>query len=633
MNGKFRLKTSSSLGRNRPDDKDKLAYVDELRKASPVKSRVQINEFAVVVQGLGRSEKFSEKSKILEILKTLKYLKTDSDTKTFTRLTKVPSQSKNEFFSAMFDSHQVYRKIHTPYSPGVVRIQSQQSLAQVVINKSSSKSPVKTFIIRSATPGKSIARVTSESFSSQKPLNRVKNSNSLIRIQSKKGPIRLKEKEKLKAKAKEKNGFMTRFHSTYKLSYKGEFLNDLAHGNGRLKFDSGHKISGTFSKGYLEDGFAVIRYKDTSMYRGDIKAGVREGSGNMQYHNGGVYKGKWVKDQRNGLGVILYEGNFFFEGFFANDYTDGPGVLVKKHVFLANPNTKRSNPSGIYRDIEGSLDKASIFEDLSNFPNFSSLPVDPLDLIYITLPHSSKFLQSFHKFLPSGKFISGKLTGAGMAIYGNYATYIGNFKNGLRNGFGKMTYSDPEHNCEWLPETEGEYIGEWWEDKRHGLGEMLWKKGTKYVGKFIQDHRHNVTGIVTFHNDDICEVGFVNDKMEGKCILYKSKKKVTLKGHFFSGIFFNDEAVVEFNDGRVYQGEVFKDLPHGVGVLKCSNGDVYEGMFCEGNFEGFGKMVYINGDVYEGNWENNLRSGKGYMVSAKTQKKIEGNWLNGIKIS
>ena len=94
-----------------------------------------------------------------------------------------------------------------------------------------------------------------------------------------------------------------------------------------------------------------------------------------------------------------------------------------------------------------------------------------------------------------------------------HAVYTGNFIEGKRHGLGKMVYTDKNHCLEFLGETEGEYLGQWKDDQRHGQGTMLWPSGIRYEGRFAQDRRHHVTGKLFFQNGNVYEGGFVINKL------------------------------------------------------------------------------------------------------------------------
>ena len=422
-----------------------------------------------------------------------------------------------------------------------------------------------------------------------------------------------------------KEGTGKYYYAAYSVKYKGEFKEDLRWGNGKLIFDSGDIYQSNWIRDAIEDGHIHIKYKDNSEYEGESKQGKRSGYGKIEYINGGSYHGSWDNDQKSGRGIITYKADVFYEGIFAGDYTDGPGVLVRKDTF--NPDAPEKRPStsdALFKSNNGCIDKLEFFNDISEFPHFKTLPLDSTDLIFITLSTKSSHFY-LNKTLSPGKFVSGRLIGGGMAKYGTFGIFYGNFLNGNRSGYGKMTYTDPDHLCHWFPETEGEYIGEWKEDKRHGIGRMLWSNGTLYEGKYNFDRRHNVTGKVTFQNGDIYDGGWVNDRMEGSCTVIR--KGVVIKGQFIGGVLSNF-AKIEYADERVYEGDISNNAPHGTGKMKWPDNAIYNGGFCEGIVDGMGRMAYSNGDIYEGNWENGSRNGRGTMIYANSKYKYEGEWVD-----
>lgn len=412
----------------------------------------------------------------------------------------------------------------------------------------------------------------------------------------------------------------------FKVKFKGEFKKNLACGPGVLAFDSGDTFKANWTGGFIENGLAYIQYKDGSKYDGEIKDAKRSGYGKIQYSNGGVYQGFWTNDQRSGHGVLLCRGDLFYEGIFAGDFTDGPGVLVRRDIYSLEPVEKRPRTSSaIYQNNGGCIDKSAFFIDMNSFPQFKALPIEFNDLVWMTLTTQNAVLYT-GRALTQGKFFAGRLSGAGIAKYGFFGIYYGNFIDGKRSGFGRMKYSDPDHQCLWFPETEGEYTGEWKEDKRHGVGKMQWANGTIYEGAFNYDRRHNVKGKITFTNGDIYEGGWVDDRMEGGCTL--TRRGIIIKGQFASGLL-SSFARVEYPDGRVYEGDISNNFPQGNGVMKWPNNNLYQGGFLDGNMDGVGKMVYSNGDIYEGHWENGARQGRGIMVYLADKLIYEGEWVDG----
>lgn len=110
--------------------------------------------------------------------------------------------------------------------------------------------------------------------------------------------------------------------------------------------------------------------------------------------------------------------------------------------------------------------------------------------------------------------------------------------------------------------------------------------------------------------------------------------------------------------GKMYQGEMAKDLSQGEGVMTFANCDEYsgqwrdgrmcgygvyrfyddgrdgfgnaryEGMFRSSKFHGFGRMVYSDKSIYSGQWERGKREGFGKYVTAGGDV-ILGRWHDG----
>ncbi|CAG9310596.1 unnamed protein product [Blepharisma stoltei] len=418
--------------------------------------------------------------------------------------------------------------------------------------------------------------------------------------------------------------------------YSGEWFNNKRHGQGKLKFKNGDRISGTWIEGRLSEDHTTIDYSDKAKYTGETKNGLRHGSGTIKYSCGFFYRGNWNNDIREGNGIIVFKREIFFEGTFHNDSTDGPGVLVRKDIInyekINSYDDENDSPSVIFMSKDyDAYDRKAEFGNISVFLEFNQISLNSEDIVFIALlsEQLDKRLEIQHPHIESGNFKSGKLGGAGLAKYGIFGKYEGSFKEGCRAGWGRMTYSDPEHICSWFNETEGNYVGEWKDDFRHGSGVMTWPNGMKYEGRYIRDHRNHVTGKMTFQNGEIYDGGWVDDKMEGACT-FKKQNGVIFKGQFSRGLP-SDMGVLEFPDGARYEGKIEKWVPHGIGKMRSANGDIYEGDFEEGKINGVGTMIYANGDIYSGEWENGKKNGKGHMKYSKNGETYEGEWINDYR--
>ena len=102
-----------------------------------------------------------------------------------------------------------------------------------------------------------------------------------------------------------------------------------------------------------------------------------------------------------------------------------------------------------------------------------------------------------------GDYVKDKAEGNGKYICENGDYYIGQWKNGLRNGKGKEIYKYGDS-------YEGDCVNDKWE----GNGKYIWKDGHYYEGQWKNDLRHGkakeyyADGNIKYDGD------FVNDNAE-----------------------------------------------------------------------------------------------------------------------
>ena len=69
-------------------------------------------------------------------------------------------------------------------------------------------------------------------------------------------------------------------------------------------------------------------------------------------------------------------------------------------------------------------------------------------------------------------------------------------------------------------------------------------------------------------------------------------------------------------NGDKYEGQLFNDMPHGMGFYTSANGDKYTGQFKYGKADGQGKMVFASGDSYTGEFREDAMNGEGKYIYA-----------------
>ena len=198
------------------------------------------------------------------------------------------------------------------------------------------------------------------------------------------------------------------------------------------------------------------------------------------------------------------------------------------------------------------------------------------------------------------------MTVIGLALSGNTAAqdsleesaptedvYEGPLVDGLREGFGKLTYADgsvyegefanglPSGNNETLLFADGRrYQGTFIEGQMQGYGTLEWPNGDVYVGTF---NANAITGSGTFY----------------------------------------------WQNGNVsYKGTIENGQRHGLGVMIWPDGRRYDGAFRQNERHGFGIYRNSDGSSFRGFFESNQRHGDGVFVDADGVKEFQ-QWNAG----
>ncbi len=154
----------------------------------------------------------------------------------------------------------------------------------------------------------------------------------------------------------------------------------------------------------------------------------------------------------------------------------------------------------------------------------------------------------------------------------NRREYIGELDNYVANGNGTLTFVDGD-----------QYIGEFKNNLFHGVGTYTWKNGSKYIGEWIEDNR---TGQGTKLNQ------------YGK---------------------------------EIYSGYWTFNKWNGIGKMTNEDGSTYVGNFLNDKFEGQGTYTWKDGSKYIGKWKNGQRDGKGTYINSSGVKKDQ-EWENGKQV-
>lgn len=210
--------------------------------------------------------------------------------------------------------------------------------------------------------------------------------------------------------------------------YRGEVVDGLLQGEGRIDYPNGSSYRGSFRDGQW-NGHGVWQGANGDRYEGEFKQGLFDGHGRFSYATGGVYEGHFLDGSLNGKGRYSEQG-MSYEGEFKDDLYHGTGKL--------------QGAGGV--TYEG--------EFVAGQPDGEGIRSD----------ESGEF---------NGSFVDGSLNGEGLYRGSNGEHYLGNFKDDLFHGQGR--YEDAIGNA---------WKGSFKHGELSGAGAYDGADGTRYSGGF-----------------------------------------------------------------------------------------------------------------------------------------------------
>lgn len=86
--------------------------------------------------------------------------------------------------------------------------------------------------------------------------------------------------------------------------------------------------------------------------------------------------------------------------------------------------------------------------------------------------------------------------------------------------------------------------------------------------------------------------------------------------------------IMQYDTGRIYEGQWENDLREGTGYELYANGNLYQGQFSQGKAHGEGCYKWANGEYYNGNWNQGQKHGYGEWKSHDGDS-YKGEWKEG----
>ena len=265
--------------------------------------------------------------------------------------------------------------------------------------------------------------------------------------------------------------------------YRGEVVNGLLQGPGRVDYPNGSWYAGHFEHGQWQ-GRGEWHGSNGEVYRGEFQQGLFQGQGEL-ITPGSHYTGSFRLGRRDGEGS-LKEGGVQYRGQFKNDQYSGAGELT-----LADG----SQYQGLF--AKGKPNGEGIRSDASG-----------------------------NQF--SGRFVDGQLQGSGTFNSAEGDQYIGDFKDNHLQGRGRYENADGDV-----------WIGQFHDGSLTGKGELFASDGSHYKGEF-RDWRFAGQGRLQLPDASLYVGGFENDTYQGKGRLTHTDGSVE-SGHWVNGLRVRDD--------------------------------------------------------------------------------------------
>jgi hypothetical protein len=158
----------------------------------------------------------------------------------------------------------------------------------------------------------------------------------------------------------------------------------------------------------------------------------------------------------------------------------------------------------------------------------------------------------------------------------------------------------------------------------NGKGTMIYSTGHKYVGEFRNGKRDG-EGVMAMPGGRTLKGRFERDAIFQGSYTDPDGSVYTGTWEFRER---NGRGTLKYPDGRVYEGDFKGGLRHGKGVMTWPTGRRYEGDFVHSQRTGKGTMTYPDGRVYTGEFADGELTGRGVMT-APDGRRQEGNFVNG----
>ena len=190
-------------------------------------------------------------------------------------------------------------------------------------------------------------------------------------------------------------------------------------------------------EGNCVDGYGRYYYSDGGIYDGFFKNSFRNGPGKFTFTDGATYVGNWVNGIKEGYAIYTWNDGSSYSGYYKNEKLNGEGIYIDKNKVVKG---------GIFKD--GNFEQSFLLTDNGTVTGcFSGDCYNGFGGIRYINGNVFK-----------GFFQNGSLK-HGIFAFANKESFIGEFNNSKRSGFGLYTWNNQNY-----------YFGMNQDDAFNGLG-------------------------------------------------------------------------------------------------------------------------------------------------------------------
>jgi hypothetical protein len=262
--------------------------------------------------------------------------------------------------------------------------------------------------------------------------------------------------------------------------YRGEVVNGLLQGPGRVDYNNGSWYAGQFQDGQAH-GPGEWQGAHGEHYLGEFRLGEFDGQGTLTYNDGSQYQGHFKQGQMDGEGH-LQQGQLSYRGEFKADQYHGLGSLELADGSSYHGQFERGEPhgQGVRKDADGNLFSGH-FEHglLEGEGSYNGADGEQYVGGFTRDSFAGKGrYTSSEGDVWLGQFKHGALTGAGEFIGSDGRHYKGQLRNWRFNGQGQLQLADGSR-----------YLGEFANDDYHGQGQLTQADGRITTGQWQHGQR------------------------------------------------------------------------------------------------------------------------------------------------